>query len=121
MRMQGLAPAATAASAAGCERSASSSASSSSSSSSSSSASRAAAAAAAEECRPILVQIFKRLLVTDRLTQSRARNGNKGVEATIIHHFNTYTIITAKATPFDGNNPSRLFRKKNNFKHMSAL
>jgi hypothetical protein len=41
------------------------------------------------------------VLVTDCLKASRARKSHKDVEATIIHHFNTYTNITAtKAKPF---------------------
>jgi hypothetical protein len=40
-------------------------------------------------------------LVTDSLKANQGRNSHKDVEATIIHHLNTYTNITAtKAKPF---------------------
>jgi hypothetical protein len=39
--------------------------------------------------------------VTDCRTANQDKKSHKDVEATIIHHFNTYTSITAsKAAPF---------------------
>jgi hypothetical protein len=39
-------------------------------------------------------------LVTDCLKANQGKKSHKDVEATIIHHFNTYTHITAtKPTP----------------------
>ncbi len=48
-----------------------------------------------------LHHVLHHVLVTDCLKANQGKKSHKGVEATIIHHFNTYTSITAtKAKPF---------------------
>jgi hypothetical protein len=51
------------------------------------------------------------VLVTDCLKANQGKKSHKDVEATIIHHFNTYTSITAtKAKPFSDGKQTSSFR-----------